>query len=38
MEFHFYAIVLFEYGFDVSQILDLNVLCPYCLSSFCPNT
>lgn len=38
MEFHFYAIILFEYGFYVVQILDLNVLCPYCLSSFHPNT
>ena len=38
IEFHFYAIILFKYGFDVVQILDLNVLCPSCLSSFYPST
>lgn len=38
MEFHFYAIVVFEYSFDVVQILDLNVLCPHYLSSFYSKT
>lgn len=29
MEFHFFTIILFEYGFEVVHILHLNVMCPY---------